>query len=593
MEPLPKQLPRFFWYFIKPYKLHVAGLILVAFLWALYISIQPYILKLLINGAINYGQSQNNLKQYLLWPASAYVILSLLRYSILFRFYDYMVLQLIPNLKRDIERKMFSYLEQHSYYYFQNHFAGSLSNKIFDMVRGLPEILILVTDRGVVICLSIIMADAMMYSVKPILALILTIWALTFFCISWLLSKKGQYYSREFSEAGSILVGKVVDSITNITNVRLFASNKFEDEYVSTYTDDYVDKDRRMQWYILKVRTFQSLSATIMTALIMLFLVYGYIHKTVTIGDFALVLTLISKLVENFWGASNEFVRFGQTVGNCKQALSIISVPHEIIDAPHATELNVTHGRIDFNNVTFHYQRNHNLFHNKNVSIAAGSKVGLVGFSGSGKTTFVNLILRFFEIESGRIMIDGQDITKVTQDSLHKNIALIPQDTSLFHRTLIENIRYGRLSATDEEVIDASKKAHCHDFISKLPDGYNSLVGERGIKLSGGQRQRIAIARAILKQAPILILDEATSSLDSVTEKHIQSGLHNLMAGCTTIVIAHRLSTLAEMDRILVFDKGHIIEDGSHNQLLKTKGHYAKMWHMQAGGFLPENESVL
>ena len=214
----------------------------------------------------------------------------------------------------------------------------------------------------------------------------------------------------------------------------------------------------------------------------------------------------------------------------------------------------------------------------------------MVGFSGSGKSTFVNLILRLFEVEEGQITIDSQDIKEITQQSLRENISFIPQDVSLFHRSLMENIRYGCLEASDDVVIEAAKKACCHEFILKLPDGYESMVGERGIKLSGGQRQRIAIARAVLKNAPILILDEATSALDSVTEKYIQESLHHLMEGKTTIIIAHRLSTLSAMDRILVFDNGQIIEDGSHADLLKSNGHYAEMWQMQAGGFLPESK---
>ncbi len=262
------------------------------------------------------------------------------------------------------------------------------------------------------------------------------------------------------------------------------------------------------------------------------------------------------------------------------------------MDVLDAKPLVVTKGHIKFEQVTFYYKEDNSLFEQLDVEIQAGTKVGLVGASGSGKTTFVNLILRFFDVESGRILIDGQDIAQVTQDSLHEQIAMIPQDTSLFHRSLMENIRYGRLEATDQEVIEAAKRAHCHEFISSLPEGYHTLVGERGIKLSGGQRQRIAIARAMLKNAPILVLDEATSALDSVTEKYIQVALSSLMQGRTVIVIAHRLSTLAEMDRILVFDQGHIIEDGNHPTLLAKQGHYAKLWHMQAGGFLLEQEEI-
>jgi ATP-binding cassette subfamily B protein len=238
--------------------------------------------------------------------------------------------------------------------------------------------------------------------------------------------------------------------------------------------------------------------------------------------------------------------------------------------------------------VSFRYQRNRQLFKNKSLAIAAGQKVGLVGVSGSGKTSFVNLILRTYEVEQGRILIDGQDIARVTQESLHQAIAMIPQDTSLFHRSLMENIRYGKLDASDAQVMAAARQANCDEFIDKLPQGYAAMVGERGVKLSGGQRQRIAIARAILKDAPILILDEATSALDSVTERTIQDTLQSLMQGRTTIVIAHRLSTLAQMDRILVFGGGTIIEDGTHEGLLAAGGEYARMWRMQASGFLPE-----
>lgn len=242
-----------------------------------------------------------------------------------------------------------------------------------------------------------------------------------------------------------------------------------------------------------------------------------------------------------------------------------------------------------FNKVHFRYKKASSIFTDKSIVINPGEKVGLVGFSGSGKSTFVNLILRFFDIDSGQILIDGQDIKKVTQESLRSHIAMIPQDPVLFHRTLMENIRYGRIEATDAEVIECSKKAHCHEFIEKLAEGYQALVGERGVKLSGGQRQRIAIARALLKNAPILILDEATSSLDSVTENYIQESLKLLMCARTTIVIAHRLSTLFDMDRILVFCDGSIVEDGTHKELIAIEdGHYAELWNMQAGGFFSE-----
>ena len=273
------------------------------------------------------------------------------------------------------------------------------------------------------------------------------------------------------------------------------------------------------------------------------------------------------------------------------EALSIIFSFKEIRDKEDARILNCTRGKIVFDRVKFHYKGTEPLFRDKSVEIAAGQKVGLVGYSGGGKTTFANLILRLYNVTGGAILIDGQDIREVTQDSLRENIAMIPQDTSLFHRSLTENIRYGRINATDDEVIEAAKKAHAHEFISRLPQGYDSLVGERGIKLSGGQRQRIAIARAILKNAPILILDEATSQLDSVTENLIQESLRELMQNKTAIVIAHRLSTLLYMDRILVFDKGRIVADGSHDELLARGRLYKNLWNAQVGGFLPDRKT--
>jgi ATP-binding cassette subfamily B protein len=310
-----------------------------------------------------------------------------------------------------------------------------------------------------------------------------------------------------------------------------------------------------------------------------------------TVGEFSMVAGLAIMLIEAARGLSRTFLEFFEYIGNISDGVSVFIQPHEIVDKPNAQRLSVTKGEIKFTNVNFTYPKGLKVFDRLDITIEPKQQVGLVGFSGSGKSTFVNLILRLFEPESGTISIDGQDILAVTQDSLRENISMIPQDPMLFHRSLLENIRYGKLEATDEEVIAAAKKAHAHDFIMQTEEKYASLVGERGIKLSGGQRQRIAIARAILKNAPILILDEATSALDSVTEKKIQQGLHYLMKDRTVVVVAHRLSTISHMDRILVFDEGAIIEAGNHSELLKKEGHYAHLWNMQAGGFMPDTET--
>jgi ATP-binding cassette subfamily B protein len=292
------------------------------------------------------------------------------------------------------------------------------------------------------------------------------------------------------------------------------------------------------------------------------------------------------------WHLMSEVGEFNKALGRCKQSLASLMVPFDIQDEVGAAALYCTHGEITFDDVTFNYKGAKPLFQHQSMCIQAGQKVGLVGYSGGGKSTFVNLILRLYDVTGGAIVIDGQDIRSVTQDSLREHIAMIPQDPSLFQRSLMENIRYGRIDATDEQVIQAAKKAYAHDFIEKLSQGYDALVGERGVKLSGGQRQRVAIARAILKNAPILVLDEATSQLDSVTESLIQDALQTLMQNKTTIVIAHRLSTLLHMDRILVFDNANIVEDGTHAELLSKAGIYKRLWDAQVGGFLPNKKEV-
>ena len=307
-----------------------------------------------------------------------------------------------------------------------------------------------------------------------------------------------------------------------------------------------------------------------------------------TVGEFAMAASLCLLLIEQARGLSRKFLEFFEYIGNVTDGVSIIVRPHEVVDHSAAATLQITRGEIRIEGLDFAYQPARPVFTGLDLVVPPGQKVGLVGFSGSGKSTLLNLVLRLFEPQGGRIVLDGQDIQQVTQESLRGAIAMIPQDPMLFHRSLMENVRYGRLDATDEEVIAAARQAHAHEFIMESEGQYESLVGERGVKLSGGQRQRIALARALIKNAKILLLDEATSSLDSVTEHYIQESLQSLMRDKTVLVIAHRLSTLAHLDRIVVFHCGRIIEDGTHHALLTRGGHYARMWTMQAGGFLPE-----
>jgi ATP-binding cassette subfamily B protein len=425
---------------------------------------------------------------------------------------------------------------------------------------------------------------------QPLFALMLVVWLVVHIGISLSFAKKCDHFANAHAESRSTMAGKIVDSLTNNMNVRLFSRQSFERSYLSDFQQEERKKHTYSLTYLEKMKAALSVAAILGVGIgIFSLMIYMWQQEKITTGEVVFIFNTTWNITMMVWLAGLELPNLFQEIGICRQALCIIQDEHDIVDAVDAKPLKVTCGEIVFENVTFNYTSNQNIFEDKNLVITAGSKVGLVGFSGSGKSTFVNLILRYFDVEGGRILIDGQDIARVTQNSLREQIALIPQDTSLFHRTIMENIRYGRLEATDNEVVEAAIKANSHEFIEKMANRYQTVAGERGMTLSGGQRQRIAIARAILKNAPIFILDEATSSLDSVTEKKIQDGLEVLMDGRTCIVIAHRLSTLCNMDRILVFKEGKIVEDGTHADLLAAEGHYALMWNMQAGGFLPDS----
>ncbi len=574
---------------IKPYKRLVAAMAFVGIIWAFTNTFTPYMLKLIIDHVVDASSNKLDLFKSTMPYVLCYIALWL-GLSVNMRFLDWVKLKLFPSVREDVMSKMFSYLNQHSYHFFQNNFAGSLVNKIGDMQSGIIEILTILDDLYAQV-FGLTIAIITLLFIHPVFAVILIVWAAAFILITFLFLKSIRNLSHIFAESKTVVMGRMVDSISNIANIRLFARHNEENLYINQSIKTAVQNDRIMQAKIINMRMFWDVSIIFLLGLNIFVLLYMYSNNLVSIGDFTFVISLSISILWNLWFLASQLVSFSEQMGVCKQALSIVSVPHEIVDDLDAKPLVITKGRIQFHHVNFHYDEGQRLFKNKNIVIEAGQKVGLVGFSGSGKSTFVNLILRLFEVESGEITIDDQNISHVTQESLRNHIALIPQDISLFHRTLMENIRFGVKDVSDEIVIEVSKKAHCHEFISQLTLGYQSMVGERGIKLSGGQRQRIAIARAMLKNAPILILDEATSSLDSVTEKYIQDALHLLMQNKTTIVIAHRLSTLSSMDRILVFSNGEIIEDGTHASLMEQRGHYAKMWEMQAGGFLPENES--
>ena len=497
-----------------------------------------------------------------------------------------------PYLRAEIRKSLFSYLQQHSHRYFISHFAGSLANRIAEVSMSSMHALWTITFDFYPLIIKSAVALIILFGVSSKLALVLCLWLTIYIYVSYWLAKRCKIYAQEFAAARSLVTGKIVDSVTNVMNAKMFARRKYEEDYLTDYLNHEVNHALRTYWYMEKLRWFQYAAAMLLMIGMVGYALVIWSEGNLSVGEFSMVAGLAILLIEAARGLSRSFLEFFEYVGNITDGVSIFIRPHEIVDVPNAPDLNVDRGEINFRDVTFVYHEGLQVFEHLNVTIEPKQQVGLVGYSGSGKSTFVNLMLRLFEPRGGSINIDGQDILGVTQDSLREKISMIPQEPQLFHRSLMENIRYGRLDATDEDVIEAAKKAHAHEFIMQTEEKYDSLVGERGVKLSGGQRQRIAIARAILKDAPILILDEATSALDSVTEKHIQQGLDNLMKGKTVVVVAHRLSTVSHMDRILVFNEGNIIEDDSHENLLATNGHYAHLWSMQAGGFLPEKEEI-
>lgn len=584
---LPKTNAAFICYFLKKQRIGFTIVLIAGVIWSLNEMFFPYFIKWLINDITTFSGPRQLIYHTLLTPVLVFAGLWLLM-EIAMRTQGIVLIYLLPRFRANIREDVFNYIKRHSHQYFTDNFAGSIAKKLAELPTSCQTITEIIFFNFVPIILAFIIAFILMLNAKPLFAFLLLAWFFIHMTCTFIFMKTNNIRWGQHSDAVATLSGKIVDILTNMLTVRLFSRHKYEARYIDQYQQDELDKAHRALWSVELMRLFQGISAVVYMIVTIATLIHGWVKGWVSVGDFSLIGMLSFWILGMIWYMSYQLMIFMRETATISEALNLVSVGHDIIDIDQAPPLMVTAGHIQFDNVTFCYQEGRNVFDNFSIDIAAGQKVGLVGFSGSGKSTFVNLLLRFYDIRDGAIKIDGQDICQVSQDSLREQIAMIPQDPTLFHRTLRENIGYGNLSATEEEIITASKLAHCHEFIKELPDGYDTLVGERGVKLSGGQRQRIAIARAIVKNAPILILDEATSSLDSVTEKFIQQSLHNLMQTKTTLVIAHRLSTLADMDRILVFDQGRIVEDGSISELIIRDNHFAKLWRMQKDGFLPE-----
>ncbi len=493
-----------------------------------------------------------------------------------------------PRLRAQVTSELYAYLQHHSHRFLSNNFAGALASRISETSTSVNMTLWTLVFDFLPIVVTLTVSIALLWFASIPLSMFTLVWALLYLSISYWLARRCRPLAHKSAEARSITVGKVVDAVTNLSSVRLFAMLGFERGYLENFLNNEIAASRRWLWSNEKILWFQFLLALILKVGTLLFALWLWQQDRLSVADFVMSVSLSLLIISEVRNISRRFIDLFEYIGNIANGVDIIMREHEIVDRPGAKPLQISRGDIELRGVSFGYSPHIPVFDNLNLRIEGGQRVGLVGYSGSGKSTLLNLILRLYDPQQGSILIDGQDIRDVTQQSLHEQISLIPQDPGLFHRTLLENIRYGRPGANREEIELAARGADAHEFIERMPNQYESLVGERGVKLSGGQRQRISIARVIVKNAPILILDEATSSLDSVTEQAIQNSLDTLMQNKTVIVVAHRLSTIAHLDRILVFNRGRIIEDGSHTELLAANGAYTQLWNRQANGFLVE-----
>ena len=588
-----KEIVGFIWQFLRRQKWTFLVLLLLdAITWPLDILLWPYILHLVIDIFSHFDSNRMAALQALKGPIIGGLSL-VLSVEIVSRFMGFLMGRALPRLQSDMRMKMFKHIQHHSPHYFNERFAGALANKITDMTTQVELLIQQLLFPIIPAITGSLLGAVFLWFVNPLFSWILLVWIVLHVFVCFRFARSCDLFEYQHGEARTTLLGKIVDSLTNNFSVNLFYRFSYEGKVIEPFQSKEAETNIRSKIHVEKMRCVTSI-CYILGVLLGIYgtIIYLWIHDQITTGGAVQVFTTVSSIGAIMWMVGTAFPIFFQAIGTAKQAYSVMQDPQDLGDTKEAKKLKLSSGEIDFENVSFHYGEK-KLFRNKHARIEGGQKVGLVGFSGAGKTTFINLILRFFPLESGKILIDGQDIAEVTLKSLRHQIALIPQDPVLFHRTIRENICYGNPKASEEEIIHAAKLAHCEEFIQNIPKGYEAKVGERGTKLSGGEKQRIAIARAILADAPILILDEATSALDSMTEKYIQDSLENLMKNRTTIVIAHRLSTLSRMDRILVFDKGKIREDGTHAALLDKEGLYAHMWKMQVGGFLPEEPPEL
>lgn len=570
----------FLWSVIRPFKWHYVVMLMAPILGAFYDFANNYALKLVVdafsgNGEVTY--------QSLLWPISLFIGAQVLL-DVLWRGADIAEWRAEPYVRQSILLKVYDYVQHYPYQFFQNTQAGSVTSKIKGILDGYDNFWAAMHHEFTPKLANTVVSTLVLAVVNVKVCLFVASWGLCFFWVMYRFSKITDRLSFITANHRHTIFGRIADNIGNIFTIFSFATRKTELNRLNHLIEkDFIPANIRMYKFTFFSNVVAAVLYWIMMISLFLFMIHLRQTGQATTGDLVFVMGITIKMSWDLWQMIQKMQEFMQHMGDFKSSFELLKIPQEKRKSHLDKHLKVARPSIVFEDVGFFYEPSKPIFSGLSLNIKPGEKIGLVGMSGAGKSTLVSLLLKYFNVNQGRILIDNQDISQYSEDTIREHVAVIPQDILLFHRSILENIRYGNLDSSEEEVRIAARMANIHDFIIGLPEQYQTLVGERGVKLSGGQRQRIAIARAILKNAPILVLDEATSSLDTETEQLIQVSLNSILdnSNVTVLAIAHRLSTLKHMDRIIVLEHGKIIEEGSHNILIAHDSVYKKLWEMQ------------
>ena len=551
----------------KNYKFHLALLLACSCIVGLNNVINSYLLKVIVDFLPDFDH-----RPFLLMIPLGLLIVNMEIHNICWRGIHYLNLKMFPSVKKGVIKTLFTHVHEKPLRFFQNSFGGSIAHFLTLFADNIERITTSLLPNMIRVTVQFIAAILSLCFIHPIFSLLLLLWTLSFSFFSFRNSKNVRSLSNLYAKSHARVTGKLVDSISNFFSIRIFSRTVEEAILLGNQLDKMNHIFQKKERFLLKFYFLQGLSISALLAFVGYSLVRLKMQHAITNGDFIFILSIFLYSTEHVWFFTQQYDQLNDAIGKCNQTLKTLA-SYEGSAAPQKkSSLSLTSGHIIFDSVSFSYEPSKLLFQNLSFTIRAKEKVGIVGYTGSGKSTFLKLILGLYEPDKGRIFLDGQDISIASRDSLFNVISMVPQDTSLLHRSLFENIRLGDIDATHLQVIEAAKRAHIHDLIAKLPHGYHTLVGEQGLKLSEGQKQQVVLARAFLKQAPLFLSDEPTAHLDFHSERAILDALETFMAGKTVLMVTHRLTMLTLMDRILVFDQGKIVESGSHHELLQTQG---------------------